>query len=98
MGFPDCSIFRSWPADLPALIRIVLRDLGGDARRGGTQVLLIDDAILIDDESHDAGIAISCRIGDQRKATGHMPVGDIVHGAAVCVLALPRQDPEIVPV
>ena len=71
---------------------------GGDARRVRAEIFLIDDAVLIDDEGHDAGIAIGGRIGDQRKAARHMAIDDIILSAAGRVLSLLGQNVEIVAV
>jgi hypothetical protein len=53
---------------------------------------------MIDQEGHDAGIAILRRIGDQREAADHLAFDDIVEGAAGRIRPLPLQDAKIVAV
>src|ERR1700746_3809152 len=48
----------------PGLVGVILGDRGGDFIGIGAEILLIDDAVLVDDEGGDAGEAIARRIGD----------------------------------
>jgi hypothetical protein len=84
---------RSWSAGLPARIWIVLGNLQCDLRGRKAEVLLVDNAVLVDHERHDARVAVSRRVGQQRKPAGHPTVDDIIAGA---VRSLPGQDPQIV--
>ena len=67
---------------LPRRIRIVCHHLAGYLLGIGTQVLLIDLTVLIDDEGHHSRVAIANRIGNQRESSGHLAIDDIVSGAA----------------
>ena len=65
---------------LPACIRVVVVDAGGDRCRVLAEVLLVDLALLIDNEGHDPGIAIFGRHGDQGEAGDN--IGALVRGVA----------------
>ena len=85
-------------ARLPAAVRVVRYDLTCDACRVTAEIFLIDNAVLVDDEGHDAGIAIGGRIGDHREAARHTIVEDVIPGAAGRIRPLLGQNPEIVAV
>jgi hypothetical protein len=75
-----------------------LRDLPSEACRRSTEIFLVNNAVLIDDESHDARITISSRIGQKREAACQMAIDDVIPGPARRVLSLPAQNLEIVPI
>src|SRR5690349_1612991 len=82
----------------PTLIGIELGHCSRDLIRASTKIFLEDRAILIDDECHDAGIAIGRRINDDREAASHLSVSDVVLCAAFRRSALFIQHREIVAV
>src|SRR5208282_4450308 len=59
----------------------------------GTQVLLIDLAVLIDDEGHHSRVAIAGRVSKQRESSGHLARDDIAFGAIRRVGSLTGQQP-----
>src|SRR5262249_25399899 len=63
-----------------------------------TEILLAHDAVLIDDEGHDAGDVVLGWPGDQREAAGHLAVDDVAPGAAGHGRALRLEDLEEVTV
>src|SRR5262245_55278439 len=56
----------------PRAIRIEGRHAGRDGGRARSEILLVDHALVIDDEGHHAGIAVLCRIGDERETADHL--------------------------
>ena len=56
------------------------------------EVFLVDDAVLVDDECRDAGVAVLLRIGDEGEASGHLPVDDVVFRASLGIGALFGED------
>src|SRR6516162_980739 len=74
---------------LPTWIGIEMRHFAGDFVGAGPEILLIDDAIVIDDEGHDPGDSISGWEGDKSEAGDHVSVEDVVvsavsRGRALC--------------
>src|SRR5262249_47958975 len=61
-------------------------------------ILLKHCAVVIDDKSHHAGIAVFGRIGDQCEATNHFAVHDVIGGAAGRRRSLLGQDLVVVAV
>src|SRR5579863_8412621 len=57
-------------------------------RSGLTKVLLKQDAILVDDEGHNSGIAVLRGIGNKRKSTDHLPIDHVVLCAAWSITCL----------
>ena len=77
---------------LPGFVGVEKGHLGDDTFRRHTQVLLIDDPVVVDDEGHDPRGTVRGRICDHGEAADHLAV----HHVAVCpsrrVLPLPLQD------
>jgi hypothetical protein len=61
-----------------------------------SQIFLVDDAILADDEGHDAGVAVLRRISQNGEATGHLSVNEVVFSATLCAGSLLGGDSKIV--
>src|SRR5208282_712669 len=59
-------------------MRHVARNRGGL----GTEILLIDDAVLVNDERHYPRVAVSRRKCNYSEAAGHVAIDDIALGAA----------------
>src|SRR2546427_4308042 len=83
---------------LPARIRVVFGDGGGDCRSIRAEVFLIDPALVIDDESHHAGAAPLGGPRDQRVAGDHVAVDDVAESSSRSMRALAREDSKKVPV
>src|SRR4029079_15491826 len=62
------------------------------------QILLVRDAVLIDDEGHHARGVVVHRPGHPAAGAGHLVVHHVIGGAALGGLALPFQDAEVVAV
>src|SRR5208337_1328950 len=73
---------------LPALVGVELGHGGGHVAGRLAQVLLIHHAVLVDDEGHDARIAVLRGLWDYGKSAGHLSVDDVSLGAALGVRAL----------
>jgi len=73
---------------LPALVRVELGHRGGDVAGRLAEVFLIHHAVLVDDEGHDARIAVLRGLCDYGKSAGHLSVDDVSLGAALGVRAL----------
>ena len=73
----------------PGVIWIERGHLRGDAACSITEISLVDVTIIVDDEGHDAGIAVFRRISDKAEAADHVAVDNIVYGAAGRGRALP---------
>src|SRR5262245_40150665 len=67
---------------LPVLVGIEHQNVGRLLRGVGPKVLLVDLAVLVDDEGHHAGFAIGHRPGNHAEATDHPSAGEIAVGAA----------------
>src|SRR5438552_17665725 len=80
----------------PAVTGIVLAHRARAQRRARSKISLIDLAVLIHDERHDAGAAIFGRIGNDRKAADRPAVNDVIERAARCALALALEHPIVV--
>ena len=61
-----------------------------------TEVDVVDDAVLVDDEGLDARLAIFGRPSDEAEAGDHVAIDDVVVGAAGDLVALAGQDLELV--
>src|SRR5271163_1990519 len=64
----------------PARIGVELGHCGCCLCCISSQILLQQVAVLIDDESHHAGVAVLSWIGDEGEAAGHLSIDDIVLG------------------
>jgi hypothetical protein len=80
----------------PSVIRVKTRHVRGDRGRARAEVLLVDVAPIIDEESRQAGIAVLRRIGHERKPTNHLTVHQVVDFAARRIRPLPGENPKIV--
>src|SRR4051812_46408322 len=58
-------------------IGVVGGDRGGQLRRVRAEVGVVDDPVLVDDERHDAAVAVLGGVGDQRESGGHLSVEEI---------------------
>src|SRR4030095_3298492 len=82
----------------PRLVRIEALHLGRLLRRFRSEIRLVDLPILIDDERHDAGIAVLCRIRDDGESADRPSLYDIVERAGFGALSLTLQHPVVVAV
>src|SRR5262249_7703512 len=85
-------------ARLPARVQVVTLQVRRQLAGFRSQILLIDQSLLIDDERHDAAAAVFRRPGHDGKPTDHVSVDDVIVLAAGSVLALAGQDFEKVTV
>src|SRR5579864_5722777 len=83
---------------LPARVGIEAQHVCGERRRWRAEVLLVYDAILIDDERHDARGTPSGRIRHEREAAHHPRLGDVVVRAALRMRTLRGEDAVVVAV
>src|SRR5467141_1989713 len=81
---------------LPRAVRIELLHRPGAGRSVRPQVLLVHDAVLIDDERLHPGHTVLSRVRDQREAADQAAVGEVVVRAAGCILPLGGEYPEVV--
>jgi len=58
------------------------------------EVLFVDDARLVDNESHHTRGAVLRWISDESKSCGHLSADHIILGSARCMRSLAREDPE----
>src|SRR4029077_8165604 len=82
----------------PGVIGVERGDTRGIPGRAFAEILFVYVAIIVDDERHDAGVAIFGGVGDEPEATDHVATHDIVDRAARCRRALAGQDLETVAV
>src|SRR5262245_61134174 len=66
--------------------------------RAGTQILFPDAPVLVDDERHDPGHVVRRGPGDEREASGHVAVDDVLLCPAGGGRSLRGQDLEVVAV
>ena len=71
-----------------------MRQCGGPC----SQILLVDDSCVVDEECLDTGNAIFGRPAYQCEATNHLAFHDVVVSAARCLRPLGGQNPEIIAV
>src|SRR2546422_8419839 len=83
---------------LPARVRVVFGDGGGNCRSIRAEVFLIDPALVIDDESHHAGAAPLGGPRDQSVAGDHVAVDDVAESSSRSMRTLAREDFEEVSV
>src|SRR6516164_1372475 len=81
-------------------VRVGVEAVDRRSERGGLrpEVLLVDHAIVIDDERHHAGIAPTRRPGNQPEAANHPAVDNEIGGTPRRVRALAGQELEVIPV
>jgi len=58
---------------IPGTVRVVFGDGSGNLCRVGPNIFLVDNTVLMDDEGHDAGVAILGRVGQECEAARKMP-------------------------
>src|ERR1700733_511943 len=92
---PELSIVRHRDT-CPHKVRVERRHRSGDARRLGSQILLVHIAIRADDERHDATRSEHCWPRDQCEPAGHAARLDVLPGSAIPVGTLRLEDAEIV--
>ena len=63
-----------------------------DLRRLRPEILLVHDAVVVDHEGRDAGIAVFGRPGDQRETADHLALHDVVVRAAGRIAALAGEE------
>src|SRR5271165_3220829 len=83
---------------LPCFIGVEFCHRASDLVGGLAQVLLIHNAILVDDEGHDTGIVVLRGISDHGKATSHLAVDDVVLRGPFRISALSIEHVEVVTV
>ena len=76
----------------PSAIRVKARQFQGDIGGAPAKVLLVDGPLLIDEERHQAGNAVSRGIGHERKPADHVAAHHIVDFAARGVRPLPGEN------
>src|SRR6185436_8841864 len=91
-----CRLDSLSPGLLKADVGVEGLDCFRDAQRLWAQVGFVQHAILVDDESHDAAVAVRGRIGDQGEAILECAIDDVVFAPAGGVYSLLREDAEIV--
>src|SRR3989442_3061741 len=108
--FPYTTLFRSLGlvigggADLgdvrlrPGAIRVELLHSLGEGARLRSEILLVDDAIVIDEEGHHAGGAVLRGEGHQRKPPDHAAAHDVIVLAAGGIGALSGENAVEIPV
>src|SRR5262249_21973939 len=62
------------------------------------EILLVDQALMIDDEGHDARIAVLRRIGHQAETADHLAAHHVIRRTAGCVRPLAGQYSEVIAV
>src|SRR5262245_26155597 len=83
---------------LPAAARIERLHGRDGAVRLGSEILLVEDALVIDEERHHAGIAVLRRIGHQREAADQLAARDVIQRSPVSALPLAGQNLVVVAV
>ena len=81
---------------VPGLVRIKANNSIGDGLSVGTEILFIDDSRVADLKGLHARLGIVHRPGNQGETGDHVAVDDIVITAPSDLIALPRQDPEVI--
>src|SRR5688500_5617643 len=76
----------------PARIGRVGRDRRGDLAGVRPEILLVDDAVVVHEEGHDAGAAALLGPGDRGEAGDEISVDHVAVAATGCGGALPRED------
>src|SRR4029077_3377865 len=82
---------------LPGLVGIKFGYCARQLRGIGSQILLYDDAILVDHQCHHPRRAIFGRVGQECESVRHFSVNQVVSCAARCILTLPREHLVAVP-
>lgn len=62
-----------------------------------SEILLIYNTLMIDNKRHNARNTVLCRVCNHAKPSDHLPVNNVVIGAACGILALGIEDPEKIP-
>src|SRR5262249_47292514 len=77
---------------LPRIVRVVGRHVGSALGGARTEVLLVDGAVVVDDERHHAGVAVFRRPRDEAEAADHLALHHVVLHAARRGRSLPGED------
>src|SRR6266705_5657587 len=64
----------------------------------GTKVLFVNGSGLVDNKSHHTRGAVLDRVGNEGESCAHLPIDDIVLGAARRMSSLASEDPEHIPI
>src|SRR5262249_45211533 len=83
---------------LPGVVGIERRHAGGDLRGALPEVLLVNRAVMVDDEGHHARIAVPGGPGDKREAADHLAFHHVVEHAALSGRSLSGEDLVVVAV
>src|SRR5262249_24468494 len=76
----------------PRAIRVKAHHFNADIGGAQAEVLLVDDPLMIDEERHQAGTAVSRGTGHEREAADHVAAHHIVDFAAWGVRPLPGEN------
>src|SRR5437868_12894036 len=76
----------------PGMVRIERGYARSDTSRPVAEILFENIAIIVDDERHDAGVAVFGGIGDEPEAADHVAAHDVIPGTAGRIRALACQD------
>src|SRR5208283_2909654 len=83
---------------LPRLVRVIFCNCLCSLFRPGSQVLLVNNTLLVYHEGHYSCHPVLRRVCQQTKAGGHLAVDHIIHFTTRGIAALTFQDIEIIPV
>src|SRR5260370_35884233 len=75
----ECAV--SSPDDAPGLLRIVAIHARDDLARIASEVLLVDDAVVVHDERRDPRASVLRRPCDESKSADHLAIDHVVHRA-----------------
>src|SRR5262245_20495969 len=100
MGAPAWAVCRSSVGTdlLPGRVRIELRHRSRLRGRARAEVLLVQYAVMVDQEGHHPGVTVLDRPCHDRKTANQPVVRDVVERAARRMLALGRQQLVVVAV
>src|SRR6516225_7186016 len=76
----------------PSAIRVKARHFHADIGGAQAEVLLVDGPLMIDEERHQAGTAVSRGIGHEREPADHVAAHHVVDFAARGVRPLPGEN------
>src|SRR5689334_3125258 len=82
----------------PAVARVETGDGRRLLRGVRSEILLVHDAVVVDDERHHAGARVPRRIRDGRESADHVALHHVVERAALGVRALATQGVEVIAV
>src|SRR6185437_12641003 len=82
----------------PAVARIETGDGCRLLRGVRSEILLVHDAVGVDDERHHAGARVARRVSNGRESADHVSLDDVVERATLGVRALATQGTEVIAV